>query len=214
MEISKYFVSLNLSEFIFILLRELKKLETLVEENDDHQEQNDVHQIPRVNENIIKLLLDEAKNEGLYHFVESNRTPSGIFIIEFFFLILFPVSNSVHSFYDEALDILREREKNLKNQNDHSNLNIQEPSLDLENQKLINENLSDEIEHLSSRSSNKSSYQFLNEDKDSERILPPLISRNDSVEINRDDSRLSVNSSGSTRNSTLFPKINNRYLPK
>lgn len=62
----------------FFFFRELKKLGTLIEEN-DLIEENEENQMPKIDENLIKMLLDEAKNEGLYQIVESNRTPSGIF---------------------------------------------------------------------------------------------------------------------------------------
>lgn len=70
------------------------------------------------------------------------------------------------------------------------------------------------ITTVSSKSSLNSSNQFLNEEKNIRNILPPLINKTDTEELNREDSRLSSISSLSTSSSTVFPKINSRYLPK
>ncbi|RNA22814.1 fibrous sheath-interacting 1, partial [Brachionus plicatilis] len=179
--------------------RELKKLETLVEENDNLAE-NEENQMPKINENLIKMLLDEAKHEGLYQIIESHRTQS--------------VSNSEHSFYDEALEVLKERENILKNQNDEIQPSAEKDNFDYEDDKTSNENQTKDMDRISLRPSIMNSNQFLSEEKNLKGVLPPLINRNESAELNRDDTKSSINSTSSTNSSTYFPKISNRFLPK
>lgn len=62
-----------------------------------------------------------------------------------------------------------------------------------------------------SKLSTKNSINFLSEEKDFKVALPPLVNRNDSIELTKDDTKLSITSNSS---STFFPKISNRYLPK
>ncbi|CAF0747365.1 unnamed protein product [Brachionus calyciflorus] len=181
--------------------REMLKLETLIEESDHNGEESDVS-MPKINDDIIQKLLNEAKNEGLYQIVESTRTISEM--------------ESEHSFYEEALESIKEREK-FWTQRKNSNLEHQVPetehtisSFEPENNEQIP---LESMRRISSKSSLNSSNQFQNENKSIINTLPPLVNKNDYSDLQRDNSRLSISSLSST-SSTPFPKIDSRYLPK
>lgn len=131
------------------------------------------------------------------------------------------------SFFEEALEIINARQSLLKNYQESSEQTVPkdefgkrekiEEAYDFRSEQ--NENLSQSEMRPSSAKSSilGESTQFYSEEKLNRSKLPPLTIKSvENYDLSREETRMSSASSisVSNTNSTQFPKINSRYLPK
>jgi hypothetical protein len=172
---------------------------------------------------MIQSLLEQAKNEGIIITDSESANRTGLYI-KFFKIIKIIIINQIltflaespiHSFYEEALEIVNSHRKIFTSNNNNEEYQNETNNL------IIEQTRRNSISAAVSSSSPLPSVDLLTNDNELRtNKLPPLFNSkteaNNESHLNQDlDFRTSSSLSNiSTTSSSMLPKISSRYLPK
>lgn len=174
---------------------------------------------------MIQSLLEQAKNEGIIIADSESANRTGLYIKLFKIIkiiiinqiLTYLTGSPIHSFYEEALEIVNSHRKIFTSNNNNNNEEYQNETNNL----IIEQTRRNSISAAVSSSSPLPSVDLLTNDNELRtNKLPPLFNSkteaNNESHLNQDqDFRTSSSLSNiSTTSSSMLPKISSRYLPK